>query len=573
MSRDSRLANDIVHKDISIPPAVQVVLDSPPVQRLVHLKQLGCAFNAYPCCTHTRKEHSMGVMELAGQVATNIARKQPQFQISEKDILCCRMAGLCHDLGHGPFSHGYEAFLMAAYKNEKENPEMYVERNAKFKEQFGVDMPQLPEPGTYEHEETSLMMIDSALATVGLEMDWDNLDEPLKQIGNGTDREKFGVDLLGQNNIEPFTSRDWVFIKECIYGKPLDVPHAPDLQESFVGRPDHKEFLFTIVNNFYNGLDVDKIDYYGRDSFGANGVSNGNLGIFLRDAVVAWAICPNPHKCFKCKKKNPDAPGRHLMICYPKKHMTSAMNFFGTRITNHENIYTHKKTKGAELQMVDLLLEADKHFCMLLSTQLNDPYGFPVPSRFDGFEFPLLPISRAWMYPRLFLRVDDTIVSILEGKAIENPAPELNQLRQYLNDRRSHKFYKCVAEVEMGTLGEEEIWNMSEDGMKTQLLEEYGIKPEYEDHEGKIIALEREDFIVEKRTLHYGQKEHNPVSQMRFLSKRDQANLSNPIEDLPTAEKVENLPMNTPQSFLRRTIRFFSRKYDKNEIISHSFQR
>jgi len=48
MSRDSREANDIIHGTIKIPPAVQVILDSPPVQRLANLKQLGCAFNAYP---------------------------------------------------------------------------------------------------------------------------------------------------------------------------------------------------------------------------------------------------------------------------------------------------------------------------------------------------------------------------------------------------------------------------------------------------------------------------------------------------------------------------------------------
>ncbi len=55
MSVDTRECNDIIHQGISIPPAVQVILDSPPVQRLVNLKQLGCAFNAYPCATHTRK--------------------------------------------------------------------------------------------------------------------------------------------------------------------------------------------------------------------------------------------------------------------------------------------------------------------------------------------------------------------------------------------------------------------------------------------------------------------------------------------------------------------------------------
>ena len=82
-------ANDV--QNIVIPPAVQVILDSPYVQRLGNLKQLGCSFNAYPCCTTTRKEHSLGVMELAGRLATVIQQKQPQLDVSDKDILYVRM--------------------------------------------------------------------------------------------------------------------------------------------------------------------------------------------------------------------------------------------------------------------------------------------------------------------------------------------------------------------------------------------------------------------------------------------------------------------------------------------------
>ena len=296
-------------------------------------------------------------------MAANIQTKQPQLDISNKDILCLQIAGLCHDLGHGPFSHCYETFLQAAYKNELENPDEYEERNAKFKEQHnGIEMPPLREK--YEHEKTSLMMIDSALASVGLEIDWNNLDEPLKQVGDGIDRELFGVDL-GQDNVDPFTSRDFIFIKECVYGQPLDVPDAPSTKETFVGREREKEFLYDVVNNRHNGLDVDKIDYFDRDSLAAYGTTQGNLNIFLRDAVVARGLCPNHNedpklcKCFQCR--NSKNPGEHYMISYPKKHVSSAMNFFATRIKNHENIYTHKKTKAAECEL------PQSHSCVIIS--------------------------------------------------------------------------------------------------------------------------------------------------------------------------------------------------------------
>ena len=576
MSRDSREANDIIHGTIKIPPAVQVILDSPPVQRLANLKQLGCAFNAYPCCTHTRKEHSLGVMELAGRLCTRFMTEQKQLGVTAKDVLCLRMAGLCHDLGHGPFSHAFEAFLHAAHKSEKEHPDLYEERNAKFKEEYGIDMPKLKE--NYEHENTSLMMIDAALSSIGFEIDWDNLDKPLKQIGSGIDREKFGVDVAPKNNRgsdnDPiFTSRDWVFIKECILGKPLDEPHAPEKQTHFHGRSKKKEFLFDIVSNRHNGLDVDKIDYFHRDSMAAFGSCPWTTWA-IRDAVVARGECTDPKKSsqFKNDPENPIAD--HLMICYPKKHVNSAMTFFSIRMANHEKVYTHKKTKAAELQMVDVLLEADKHYSMMLTTQVDDDYGMKLPTNFDKFPYRKLPISRAFMYPRLFLRLDDTIVSIIENKAIENSLPQLGPLRQLLNERRAHKVYKRVGEVEVGPTSSDRFWNMSEAEIKDNFMRD----AEYHNHrqavykiDDKKVILEPDDIIVEKRELHYGRKEKNPVSDMRFLSKSDQANLSNKVQGLPLAVEVVDLPMNTPRSFVRRTIRFFCRSWRKVELVTHCF--
>ena len=218
----------------------------------------------------------------------------------------------------------FEALLKAVGDNERNNPEQYTERNDRFREVYGVGIPPLPEH--YEHEETSLMMIDSALASVGLEIDWYNLDSPLKQVGDGIDREKFGVRLAkrpdeDEDTIEPLTSRDMVFVKECVMGRPLEEPHAPIAQKSFVGREPEKEFLFDIVNNRHNGLDVDKMDYFDRDSAAAYGTSAGSLNIFIRDALVARVSCPNPRSCFCCKRQ--DVPREHLMICYPKKHVST----------------------------------------------------------------------------------------------------------------------------------------------------------------------------------------------------------------------------------------------------------
>ena len=185
------------------------------------------------------------------------------------------------------------------------------------------------------------------------------------------------------------------------------------------------------------------------------------------------------------------------------------------------------------------------------------------------------------VYPQLFLRVDDTIISIIEAKVIENPSPRLamDVLGQCFEDRRSHRVYKCVEEVEIvkkpedqtTDFGGDELWAMSEDDIKDELL---ALPGQYKGHDGETITLKSEDFYVEKREVHYGRKDKNPVSQMRFLeSKADQTNLTKPMAQLPLAVKIENLPMNTPRAFLRRTIRFFSRDRKKDELLSHLFQK
>src|SRR5205823_11418954 len=79
----------------------------------------------YPAATHKRFEHSLGVMELAGRVfdvVTNPANVTDQVrntlpEISQPNQLqywrrVLRMAALCHDMGHLPFSHAAEKELL-----------------------------------------------------------------------------------------------------------------------------------------------------------------------------------------------------------------------------------------------------------------------------------------------------------------------------------------------------------------------------------------------------------------------------------------------------------------------------
>lgn len=77
------------------------VLDSAPVQRLRRVKQLGLSSQVYPGATHSRFIHSLGVMRLASKFAETMG-------LSDYDRKVVRLAGLLHDVGHGPYSHAIE---------------------------------------------------------------------------------------------------------------------------------------------------------------------------------------------------------------------------------------------------------------------------------------------------------------------------------------------------------------------------------------------------------------------------------------------------------------------------------
>lgn len=53
-----------------------------------------------------------GVAHLAGKLAKAIRESQPHLGISNADITCLQIAGLCHDLGHGPYSHVFDGVFI-----------------------------------------------------------------------------------------------------------------------------------------------------------------------------------------------------------------------------------------------------------------------------------------------------------------------------------------------------------------------------------------------------------------------------------------------------------------------------
>jgi hypothetical protein len=93
-------------------------------QRLRNIRQLALTLKVYPGATHTRFEHSLGVMHLAGRVMDSLYKRRlvkNQFTESEYARLrqLVRLASLLHDLGHAPFSHGSEEVFPPGLKHEQ----------------------------------------------------------------------------------------------------------------------------------------------------------------------------------------------------------------------------------------------------------------------------------------------------------------------------------------------------------------------------------------------------------------------------------------------------------------------
>jgi uncharacterized protein len=100
---------DPVHGYVYITEAEKTIIDSYPMQRLRRLRQLAGSEYVYPGANHTRFEHCIGVMYLAGKVVEN-----PNISsvVSDEEMDMARVAALLHDIGHGPFSHVFEQLLI-----------------------------------------------------------------------------------------------------------------------------------------------------------------------------------------------------------------------------------------------------------------------------------------------------------------------------------------------------------------------------------------------------------------------------------------------------------------------------
>ncbi|XP_069107515.1 deoxynucleoside triphosphate triphosphohydrolase SAMHD1-like isoform X2 [Argopecten irradians] len=227
-----KVFKDPVHGEIELHPLCVKIIDTPEFQRLRYIKQLGGCCYLYHGATHTRFEHCIGVCHLAGKLVEAVTKRLEDESVvdkglvSDKEKLCVKIAGLCHDLGHGPYSHMFENVV-----NEDRKKKGQVK---------------------WTHEDASKELVDRI---------YRNLDGDFKDYD------------LDEKDVE--------IIKELIH-PPEN--HLKDVSEGDDEDKKKKFFLYEIVANETCGVDVDKWDYFARDALYL-GVKNG----FDHDRLISSA--------------------------------------------------------------------------------------------------------------------------------------------------------------------------------------------------------------------------------------------------------------------------------------------
>ncbi|CAH8498128.1 unnamed protein product [Heterobilharzia americana] len=234
----SKIVQDAVHGVIELEPLAVQVIDSPEFQRLREIKQLGITYFVFPSSQHSRFEHSIGTYHLAKKLLEAIHNDQnysgPTLNFQEQ--LSVRIAALCHDLGHGPFSHMWEEFV-------KKGGSEYSQ---------------------YKHEKISGHVLEKIVRSKpSLQNELNNLNVDMKLILSL---------ILGDSSA-------------VLSNEIMRILHYLSNFYSFTDRLKQKPFIYEILSNSLNGMDVDKWDYLLRDclysGIGASG-TNVDIDRFLR---------------------------------------------------------------------------------------------------------------------------------------------------------------------------------------------------------------------------------------------------------------------------------------------------
>jgi HD superfamily phosphohydrolase len=133
------IIKDSVYGYIPITHSIKEIIDTYAVQRLRRVRQLAGSEYVYVGATHCRFAHCLGVMHLAEQLILNLAKS---VEVDDDLVTSIKIAGLLHDVGHGPFSHVFEALLLNYLDKTHEDMTTWIVANSELAEKLekiGID--------------------------------------------------------------------------------------------------------------------------------------------------------------------------------------------------------------------------------------------------------------------------------------------------------------------------------------------------------------------------------------------------------------------------------------------------
>lgn len=397
MEKLSTVINDPVHGHIELNSLYVKIIDTPQFQRLRFLHQCGTAHFVYPGANHSRYEHCIGVCHLAESMCKALQFKQPELNITDSDVKCVAIAGLCHDLGHGPFSHIFDGSFIPNFDDD------------------------------WKHEYGSITMFDY---------------------------------LIKDNHLEKyFTPEDLTFIKELIH------PHSFRKGEKWPhkGRGSEKSFLYDIVANKKNGMDVDKWDYIVRDCY-FMGITTAFDHKRLIKFMSVLEIDNERH------------------ICTRDKEVDNIYELFHSRTRLYRQAYLHK-TNLIVGYMISEALKLANDFVFI-----------------EGENRKKYKMSEAIYDMTAFMKLTDHIFHAILYSSDDNLKPAKNWLNRILCRQlpKSVGALKCEDNL------------MTSDMVRKEIIE---WSQQFSEN------LDPSDIIIIKSKWDYGMNSEDPINYMWFFSK------------------------------------------------------
>jgi len=377
LTGEKTFIKDIIHDSIELSPIAKTIIDTPIFQRLRYLHQLGVCYLIFPNANNNRFEHSIGTYHLTGLLLEKIIKNSnnkeinkalvevkfvreyllKHFELEDNEeniefiknlntplmddylVELIKIAGLIHDIGHGPFSHLFDEWLLS------------LNTNGELEGTFML-----------EHEARSIILFKEII-----------IDRKIK----------FGDDEFYMHD----------FINEDAFN------FIAELIEPTSTTPTN--FIFQIVSNSLNGLDVDKLDYLYRDSF-YFGIGNP----YDLQRVISYVQVIDS------------------IICFPEKISYDIYKVFRSRYDLHKQYYTHKTTICIEYMIRDILYNLD----------------------------PILKISNIIKYNQIDKFIELTDSTILDTAKILKEYPQIYGLhkkqidfiQKIINKINTRDIYKCV---------------------------------------------------------------------------------------------------------------------------------